>query len=105
MRIAVIADEDCRDLAQELADDRNDARVIAAPEGLAASLVAFERDLSADPPELVVLIGAGDIALAGALVATKLGIPVSRVEAGGKSDGEIAHILSILAPDSYTDSR
>ena len=44
--------------------------------GLAAHLVEIERRLVAERPGSVVLVGAGDEALAGALVATKLLIPI-----------------------------
>jgi hypothetical protein len=44
--------------------------------GLARLLVGFEEALSADPPEGVVLADDSDEALAAALVATKLLIPI-----------------------------
>jgi hypothetical protein len=44
--------------------------------GLARLLVEFERSLSADPPDRIVLADASDDALAAALVATKLLIAV-----------------------------
>jgi NADPH-dependent 2,4-dienoyl-CoA reductase/sulfur reductase-like enzyme len=115
VRTALIADEKGRDRAAELAAGLGEARLLEPPAGdrsaterLAEALVAFEGDLSTDPPEIVVLVGSGDIPLAGALVATKLGLRLFRVETEASDDDPVARILSILVPDSgpsYTESR
>jgi hypothetical protein len=108
MRIVLIADEAGRDRARELAVSLDDARVLDAPEApepsptgsIAAALVAFERELSGDPPELVALVGDGDVVLAGVLVAAKLGLAMFRVEDGPPTNAKNAEILAILVSDS-----
>jgi hypothetical protein len=50
---------------------------------LAASLLALESRMTAEPPTMVLLADRGDHALAAALVASKLLISVSRVADGG----------------------
>ena len=53
---------------------------------IAAALVELERLLEADPPDAVLLPSASNLALAAALVATKLQIPVASLE--GETAGE-----------------
>jgi hypothetical protein len=62
---------------------------------MAAELVRLEEALRDEPPAAVVLADAGDRALAAALVATKLLIPVAGVGLDG-SDGENADVLAQL---------
>jgi hypothetical protein len=62
---------------------------------LASALIALERELAAERPDAVLLADAGDTALAGALVATKLLIPVGAVTAG--SEATNAELLGLLA--------
>jgi hypothetical protein len=98
-------------LAERLADEGIDART-STPEGggdaiqaLAASLVELESRIEADRPEIVLLADRGDHALAAALVATKLLVPVTAVaDAGnpgedGPSGGENARLLELLADE------
>jgi hypothetical protein len=74
--------------------DRSGAEEGGIP-ALASALIALERELAANPPDAVVLADAGDLALAGALVATKLLIPVGAVGAGGEATN--ADLLRLLA--------
>ncbi len=68
---------------------------------LAAALVAFEQALQADRPELVLLADDSDAALAAALVATKLLIPVEAIEGAAAGSGVNARLISQLAA-TYT---
>jgi hypothetical protein len=93
---------------------------VDAPEGegaageqipvLAASLVALESRIVAERPGTVVLADRGDHALAAALVATKLLVPVLAVagnDAGGGSDagtGENERLLALLAESAEIGS-
>ena len=61
---------------------------------LAAELVRLETSLRKSPADAVVLADAGDAALAAALVATKLLIPVALLEGAG---GDNAELLAQLA--------
>ena len=58
--------------------------------GLARLLVSFERSLSAEPPDRVLLADDSDAALAAALVATKLLIAVrSEADAATSTNGRL----------------
>jgi len=46
-------------------------------EGLPGSLVALERELEGEPPDAAVAVGAGEDALALAITASKLGVPLA----------------------------
>ena len=70
---------------------------------LATALVALERDLEANRPDLVVLADASDAALAAALVAAKLLVKVEAVEEAVAADGMNARLISQLAA-AYTAS-
>jgi hypothetical protein len=72
------------------ADERGE---IAA---LADELLRFESRLREAPPSAVLLLDAGDAALAAALVATKLLIPTGAVGVDG-AEGENAALLSQIA--------
>jgi hypothetical protein len=98
-------------LAERLADDGIDART-STPEGevdaipaLAASLVELERRIEEERPEMVLLADRGDHALAAALVATKLLVPVTAVGASddppddGAAGGENTRLLGLLADE------
>ena len=68
--------------------------------GLAAHLVEIERRLLAERPDSVALVGAGDEALAAALVATKLLIPIRIVddsEEGDASQATNRRLIRLLA--------
>jgi hypothetical protein len=69
--------------------------------GLAAELLAIEGVLGADRPAAVVLTEASDRALAGALAATKLLIPVAVAGIDGSERGE-AELLARLADHSLS---
>jgi hypothetical protein len=99
-------------LAERLADEGIDART-AIPDtageaipALASSLVELERRIRDDRPEMVLLADRGDHALAAALVATKLLVPVAAVAGagdpggGGPSQaGENSRLLTLLADE------
>jgi len=74
------------------ADGRQQGEIAA----LAAELVRLEDALRDEPPKAVLLADAGDRALAGALVATKLLIPVGGVGLDGL-EGENPDLLAQLA--------
>jgi hypothetical protein len=83
--------------------------VAAPPEdgssrGLGAELVALERALADDPPERVLLADASDAALAAALVASKLLVPVEAVEDAAGAEDVNARLISQLA-ETYTPGR
>jgi hypothetical protein len=62
-------------------------------------LRSFERSLSADPPERVVLADDSDAALAAAIVASKLVLPLeSRVNASEVSSRNGALIAQLASP-------
>jgi hypothetical protein len=73
-------------------------------QALAETLVALERELERDPPDAVLLADDSDAALAAALVATKLLVPVEAVEGATAGDGVNARLISQLAP-TYTLPR
>jgi hypothetical protein len=70
--------------------------------GLARLLVEFERSLSADPPDRIVLADASDNALAAALVATKLLIAVEAKP--GALDARTANGRLISQLATYTSA-
>jgi hypothetical protein len=99
-------------LAERLADAGVEARTSAPaaagetiPE-LAAALVALEGEIAADRPRTVVLADRGDRALAAALVATKLLVPVLAVaDPGGPGTaGENDRLLDVLAEPVKIDA-
>lgn len=65
-------------------------------EELARALVELERELQADPPELVVLADDSDTALAAALVASKLLIPVEAAAEATSAGSVNAALISQL---------
>jgi hypothetical protein len=77
-------------------EDRPDAPQSGEIAALASELLRLETSLSERRPAAVVLADAGDRALAAALVATKLLIPVAGVGLGG-SEGQNADLLAQLA--------
>lgn len=66
---------------------------------LAVSLLQLERLMAAERPSLVVLADGGDHALAAALVATKLLVPVVRLDEPGPGGAESGNdgLLDLLA--------
>ena len=77
-----------------------DADPGAESAGLATHLVEIERRLLAERPDSVALVGAGDEALAAALVATKLLIPIRIVddsEEGDASQATNRRLIRLLA--------
>jgi hypothetical protein len=60
---------------------------------LAGELLRFESRLREAPPTAVLLIDGGDVALAAALAATKLLIPVAAVGDGGENAGLLAQLV------------
>jgi hypothetical protein len=63
---------------------------------LADELLRFESRLREAPPSAVLLVDRGDSALAAALVATKLLIPVAVVGAEGKENGNAALLAQVV---------
>jgi hypothetical protein len=106
VRIAVIADEAGRDQAGQLVDalvsEGAEARLVASPAGaddaataqIAAALLAFEGNLTADRPDAVAVVGEGEEALAAAIVAAKLEIPTFRAGGGDAGNGRVIGILA-----------
>ena len=72
--------------------------------GLAVALVALEGELEQSPATIVLLADDSDAALAGALVATKLLVPVVAAEAATAGEGVNARLISQLAA-AYTAGR
>ncbi len=109
MRITLVAgregDEAVTDLERSLeAIDATVARLdLSAPSGatplerMASAFRDAEAALTAEPTDGVVLTGDDDHSLAAALVATKLEIPLFRVEAIEPVPGAAARIASLLA--------
>jgi hypothetical protein len=66
---------------------------------LAACLMEFERGLEGREPDVVVVDGDSDAALALALVAAKLEVPLARVRANGADDAASAagRVIALLA--------
>ena len=95
MKITVICDPDelepGRELAAALESQGLDADLVEpgppAASGLTAALahylVAVEDHLGANPADAVALVGSGDCAFAGVLVATKARVPAFRLAGGG----------------------
>jgi hypothetical protein len=73
-------------------------------QALAEALLALERELERDPPGAVLLADDSDAALAAALVATKLLVPVQAVEGAAAGAGVNARLISQLAA-TYTLRR
>lgn len=71
---------------------------------LAAALVSFEAEAVARRPTSVLLADDSDAALAAALVATKLGIPVAATEAASDPSRANGRLIAQLA-DAYTQAR
>ena len=85
-------------------------------EQTAAVMVAFDRILAAEPPDLVVVAGDVNSTLACALTAAKRGVPVAHVEAGLRANDwtmpeEINRVLTdrlsdlLLTPSSDADEN
>ena len=100
-------------VAQALEAGDGDARIWApagedAPGGssqaLAEALVGVEEAVEADPPTELVLADDSDAALAAALVATKLPIPVGAVAAATAGESPNARLIAQLAP-TYNPAR
>lgn len=88
--------------------DRSSAGSEASQQGsatasLAAALVRFEAEWSAERPGEIVLTDASDAALAAALAASKLLIPVRATAAAIAGPGTNADLIAQLA-DAYTPS-
>ncbi len=71
---------------------------------LAAAIVSFEAEVATRRPASVVLADDSDVALAAALVATKLGVPVAAVEAARDPSRANGRLIAQLA-DAYTQAR
>lgn len=69
----------------------------AATAGLVAALVALEADFEASRPEAVVVADDSETALAAALVATKLLIPLEATEAAIGTSSPNGRVLAQLA--------
>jgi hypothetical protein len=74
-----------------------------SPAALAHALLSFEAEFEAERPEAIVLSDASDTALAAALVAAKLLIPVRATEDAIEAAGLNADLIAQLA-DAYTAS-
>lgn len=67
-------------------------------------MVAFEKELVSDRPDLVVVVGDVNSTLACALVAAKLRVPVAHVEAGLRSfDRSMPEEINRIVTDSISD--
>jgi hypothetical protein len=66
---------------------------------LAACLVEFERALEGEEPDVVLVEGDSDPALALAIVAAKLELPLARVQPKGADDGPsaVGRVIALLA--------
>ena len=84
------------------ADQARD-RETGSPGALARALLSFEAEFAAERPEAIVLSDASDTALAAALVAAKLLIPVRATEDAIEPAGLNADLIAQLA-DAYTAS-
>lgn len=74
-----------------------------SPAALARALLIFEAEFEAQRPEAIVLTDASEAALAAALVAAKLLIPVRATEDAIEPAGVNADLIAQLA-DAYTPS-
>jgi len=73
-------------------------------EQTAQVLVAYERVLAGDPPDLVVVVGDVNSTMAATLAASKLGIPVAHLEAGLRSrDRTMPEEVNRLVTDVVAD--
>ncbi len=70
----------------------------------ARTMIAIEELFTAQRPDLLVVVGDVNSTLAGALVATKMGVPVAHVEAGLRSgDRTMPEEINRLATDAVCD--
>jgi hypothetical protein len=69
----------------------------AATGRLASALVAFEAEFEAERPEAVVVADDSEVALAAALVATKLLIPLEATPEAIATDSQNGRVLAQLA--------
>jgi UDP-N-acetylglucosamine 2-epimerase len=72
----------------------------AATGRLAAALVAFEAEFEAERPDAVVVADDSEVALAAALVATKLLIPLEATAQATAADSPNGRVLAQLAAPS-----
>lgn len=73
-------------------------------EQTAAIMIAFEKELVANPADLVLVVGDVTSTLACAIVAKKLGVKVAHVEAGIRSfDQSMPEEINRMVTDSITD--
>jgi hypothetical protein len=79
-------------------------RAAGSSAGLGICLVELEHELEGSRPAAVLLADASDAALAAAIVAAKLLIPVAAVEAATAGDGVNSRLIAQLAP-TYTPKR
>ncbi len=108
-RNVVLAGDQAASEALEAALDRTGAHATyQRSDGLPEALVAIEQGLEDDRPDAVVAVGAGDAAMALAITAGKLGIPlvISRVDDVAGEDQDKNRILATLASlDAGPDPR
>jgi hypothetical protein len=100
MTAAILADDA---LAGRLAAAEHDVLQLSVPEGkspasaLAACLIEFEQALAGREADAVVVEGDSDAALALALVAAKLELPVGVASDNGASDSPAGRVIALLA--------
>ena len=109
MRIAIVENAE---LAAELESAGHEVTSLVPPGAgaggaggaLAACLLAFERILEGARPDVAVVAGADDPAVALALVAVKLGVRLARVDGtdGEESVPRAGHVLALLADETLT---